>query len=274
MKIVVAMQIYRGMPFFPYALKGILPYVDEIVVVYGPQREFEKQPPDGTRGQLRLIQDYTDRKALIHVIEGRWKSETEQRNKYLEFIREEGIECDWLWVVDTDEFYPKSSITAILHEAKQITGSSVRNIIYKFFNFYYDFQHYKTNPFGMLKFIQWQDDLQYHDVIPQVLDNIGDSKHQTLWNINHYGVYDACCFHYNHICHTPTFYEREILKLIGGNRRDVGNPKKPNFHLFTDGAMRIWIESNYPWLQQPPADCQVFKGEHPNIIKDKIKESS
>lgn len=62
-----------------------------------------------------------DTPALAHeagalVLEGEWADDAMQRNAGLEFLRAQG--CEWALIVDTDEFYTSSDVTALLHSLR------------------------------------------------------------------------------------------------------------------------------------------------------------
>ena len=268
MKIVAAMIIFRGEPFVSYAIEGIINHVDHLIVVYGAQKEFAKLPSDDTPQIIQQKKEkYFEKLHVLTPIKKVWASETDQRNCYVEYIKKE-LDCDWLWVVDSDEFYTE-------RDAKILTVFGAAHgdfdyILYPFWNFYYDFYHYTVNHLGMLKFIRWRDDLQYHESIPQVLDNIGNSKNKILWRNHNYITNNHIkCIHYNHICHSMKMFDREIMKLKGSNRRDVSNPRKPDFSKWNDYQLTEWIRSNYRWLQ---GRNDSWLNTHTQILTDNFNE--
>lgn len=49
----------------------------------------------------------------VHVLEGNWETDSQQRNAGLEYLRDLG--CEWALVIDTDEFYTRVGISALVH---------------------------------------------------------------------------------------------------------------------------------------------------------------
>lgn len=281
-KIVAAMQIFNGEPFFPYAVKGIAPYVDDLIIVYGHQKEYKDISPDNTWNEVWKVVN-NEKHCIIHLIAKEWESECEQRNAYLEYIRKEEMHPDWIFICDSDEFYTKNAMELLVSACNSEKLQKYQFLRYPFWNFYYDFWHYKQNATGMLKLIRWKDDLKYHKQIPQVLDNIGDERNLTLWYLAEkdktYGQIitgdldnqTLKCFHYAHLSYNKYFLAKELSKLLGSNKRDVENPQKPKFKNMTDDQIVMWIRGNYQWLNRPPADCKSYFGVHPEGIHEIIE---
>lgn len=264
MKIVACMIAFNGMPFFPAAVDAIAPYVDCMLICYGPQQEFMHISPDDTAHIIWNI-DHKYKNTQFYTTERMWKSETEQRNAYLQLIRDEIPDCDWLWVIDSDEFYLPQDIQ-FLKTMMKIARDNTTHILYPFMNFYHDFHHYQMNYNGMLKLIRWHPDLEYHEQVPQVLDNIGDRTHNTLWDTPSEYYQNVKCFHYCHLAYNDYWRKREIDKLIGSNLRDSGNPQKPNFKLLTPTEQRLWISNNYWWLWHPSNEHSLYTDAHPQSV--------
>lgn len=273
MKIVGCMQLYNAEPYFPYSALNIAPYVDDLILIFGAQQEYRDIPCDNTWNKVWKFAN-NEKRCRVHVIAREWESETEQRNAYLNHIRENNLECEILWIVDSDEFYFQKDMIALKDYLNTFMYPDMPNyFLYPFWNFYYDFWHYKINKQGMLKMIKWSDDLCYHKSIPQVLDNIGNSKYNTLWNKKDSSIklIGIKCFHYAHLAYHKYFYQKELYKLLGSNKRDNVNPNKPKFAIMTDEQIINWIKGNYDWLSRPPNKCTKYTGKHPNGILEIIK---
>ncbi|RLD11822.1 MAG: hypothetical protein DRI44_02540 [Chlamydiae bacterium] len=274
MNVIGAMIVYNGEPYVKYAIESALQHVKYLVVVYGPQKEFlNDKYHDNTATILdKLKFKYRERIIVLQPEGNYFENEADQRNGYLTFIREE-LYCDWLFVIDSDEFYKPKEIEVLYLFAEKIDKDV---ILYNFKNFYgripEGFIWYKDNPTGMLKFIRWKDDLQYWDLTrfnkPQVLDNIGDSDHVTLWEcpdrmINIGSVVN--CYHYGHVWSE----ERYVEKLRGSCLRDRFNPEKQELLKLNEEEQKRWIRNHYPWFQENyPRLMQLrkFTDAHPAFI--------
>nr|URC17088.1 MAG: nucleotide-diphospho-sugar transferase [Lokiarchaeota virus Ratatoskr Meg22_1012] len=274
MKIIGCMIAYNSEPYVKYAIEGILPYVDHLIIVYGAQKEFSNQVPDNT---LNICIEYSqERSDKVFLLTGNFDNEAEQRNTYLEFIRKE-LDCTWMWIIDTDEFYKSRDVSQIKYCAGLFNKHDV--LLYRFVNFYgripEGFNWYKVNETGMLKFIRWRDDLKYHYRQPQTLDNIGDTRHTTLWQNRRKiaRVNGACCYHYGHVATEENY----IRKLMGSCTRDSSNPKKKAFHDGDDDFRREWIKSNYLWFRKNWAQLLLlnrFRSDHPPQIERLINDNN
>jgi len=272
MNLVACMIVYNGMPFLPYCIKSLENQVDTLIIVYGAQKEFKSIPKDKTYEYLDYLWE-RDTKPDLYIIEeiDQWNNEAEQRNAYLEFIKKNKIDVDWLLIVDSDEFYTDADI-GVLRRVMEKADDDIRYINYPFYNFYYSFNFFKKNYDGMLKCIRYRPELIYHYTIPQTLDNIGDDKRITLWGAKHIYLPQIRCYHYGHLTYTVKFKEKEINKLLGSCERDYANPKKWEFISLPTKEKKVeWILRNYKWfniskilVDEEIEMCRV----HPKIIEE------
>lgn len=292
MKIVAAMICFNAEPYLYYAIKSILPHVDHLILVYGAQEEFKHQTQDNTQQIITQLEHGIGTTQIIVLgnERGYWDNEADQRNAYLNYIKRLDLDPDWLWVVDSDEFYKPEDIKKIKAWAQYALDNKdlrdyVYGLLYPFMNFYGripdGFNYYKKNDIGMLKFVRWYNDLIYHYDQPQLLDNIGNSKYKTLWHFSGIASYGdrlpiipgkPCCYHYGHV-HT---YDNYIRKLLGSCVRDKANLSKQAFQHLALERKKQWIELNYSWFKEDWIEklgLTRFDGTHPEPIQEMRKDN-
>ena len=274
MKVYAVMICWNSEPYIKFAIKSILPFVDKLIIVCGAQAEFRDIKHDDTK---RIVLKEQRKDDKITVLLNNFDDEAQQRNYYLKHIHEMIDKPDWLWIVDSDEFYTPQHAFILLNVANRLKQSDMRAIIYPFRNFYgempHGFNYYKMNNTGMLKFIKWNENLVYHYREPQLLDNIGTDKLTTLWEDKTflYHTVDVECFHYGHVWSREQYTE----KLLGSCLRDKHNPKKAHLSSLSKEKQIEWIHGNYPWFHdgwRKKMNLDVFQGQHPlEIMKMRLE---
>lgn len=117
-KITAVFCVYNEEEYLTYAVKAILPAVDEVLIclglapysAYNPQaREISK-----TDRTEELVDALEKTSPKIKVIKGIWNSEVEHRNAGLQRCLENG--SDYYWLIDGDEIYRADHIQNIRQE--------------------------------------------------------------------------------------------------------------------------------------------------------------
>ncbi len=71
--------------------------------------------PTDNSSTLAKIREFPDPQGKIHLVQGDWKTETDQRNAGLEIVREAGM--DYCFVVDADEIFDPASLRRMMEYA-------------------------------------------------------------------------------------------------------------------------------------------------------------
>jgi hypothetical protein len=123
-RITFGMIVLNGMPFVPYCLRGLYPFAHEIIVVEGASPLARQAAgPDGhstddTLAAIRRFQAEEDpqRKVILVTAEdeghpdGFWPGEKDQQSRA--YARR--ATGNYLWQVDSDEFYKAADLRAVL----------------------------------------------------------------------------------------------------------------------------------------------------------------
>ncbi len=118
MKITAVFCVYNEKEYLEWAVRGILPAVDRVLLLLGlaPYNAYnpnarEISTPDGTEAIVDALAK-TDPK--ITVVKGVWGSEVEHRNTGMKLCLEDGT--DYYWLVDGDEVYREDHLKNIREE--------------------------------------------------------------------------------------------------------------------------------------------------------------
>lgn len=100
-RIAVGICAYREEDYVAYAIRSIYDFADVIVVSVdvGAGWSGSQVVPDQT---LDIVRSFPDPSGKIRVLEGKWPSETAQRNANLDLVRDY---VDYYMTVDADEIY-------------------------------------------------------------------------------------------------------------------------------------------------------------------------
>lgn len=115
----------NGMPFIEPAIKGILPHVDEFIIVEGVTERFSQSTAvdtsgistDGTHEFLEYISSQNPKIKLKSG--GLYKNKNVLRNECLKMVKQTP---HWIWMVDDDEVYDGAAKDAILKGMKENEG--------------------------------------------------------------------------------------------------------------------------------------------------------
>src|SRR3990167_11464624 len=89
-----------------FCLPTIIPFVDRVIIT------LDSRSDDGTKEKLRELYDkYSNLELSIFNIRDPVRDIVNMRNYQLEKVKE-----DWLWIVDSDEYYQKNVVENIKWE--------------------------------------------------------------------------------------------------------------------------------------------------------------
>ncbi len=185
----------NAQPLLEYNLRALYPYAHEIIVVEGATRAAASLAgPDGhsTDDTLRMLSSFrkgSDPQNKVRVIsagddgyaDGFWPEKDEMSQAFA--TRATG---DWLWQVDSDEFYREvdmREIVALLEESSDISGIS-----FPFHEFWGGFDYLTTGVWYLYEFpavprvFRWRPGYYYKSHRPPtVVDEKGEALDLSNW---------------------------------------------------------------------------------------------
>jgi len=116
-KVTFGIIVLNGEPFTRYCLRSLYPFAHQIIVVEGATKNaralstIDGHSNDGTLEALQRFKDEEDPENKVQVITRNdfWDEKDEMSKAYAEQAT-----GDYLWQVDTDEFYKVEDMQAIL----------------------------------------------------------------------------------------------------------------------------------------------------------------
>jgi hypothetical protein len=128
MKIIVLCQAYNEAPYLRICIECIQPYVDSIIIHEGyrsPHGDCIKKSPDGTRTIAEsLSKEFKNVYLIPHKNDQQFNSYEQAEGVVMtsmaHWAEQNGLvdTGDWLWKIDSDEFYSQSSIEDIINLLK------------------------------------------------------------------------------------------------------------------------------------------------------------
>jgi hypothetical protein len=148
-KVTALMSVWNSAQWLPWSLRGIYPYVDEIVVCEACWVQEEgyaaKTSPDGTAAIVQKFRAEEDRDGKVNFIrKGRCLNQPQARNFGLAAVSHD---TDWVWQVDADEFYLPLQAEAVRDYLDTSGQSYPGSISLPAKCFYFDFNYYKIEWF-------------------------------------------------------------------------------------------------------------------------------
>jgi hypothetical protein len=139
-KIIAYTALHYGSPYLGYAIRSILPFVNEYHVLYTPlgshsHRTNVPVPAGETRDHLHAIASLVaGNKLRWH--EGNWRHEGDQRDTIFELVPD----ADVVLVLDYDEIWLPTTVEAVLNYATELTPDSIsRNLRLPMIHFWRSF---------------------------------------------------------------------------------------------------------------------------------------
>ncbi len=272
------MIVLNGEPFVRYNLRALYPFAHQIIVVEGacPAAAGVATPDghsrDGTLAVLRDFQSREDleRKLLIVTAEdeghpdGFWPGEKLQQSQA--YARR--ATGDYLWQVDSDEFYQPRDMAAVLRrlgEDQAITAVSFPAIYFwGGFDYTVDGWYVRSHVHIYHRLFQWGPGYRYvNHRPPTVWDEKGQDL-RTLRPLTGEEMEAAGVFLYHYCLLLP--------KQVAEKCEYYGRAQWAN-----RGRAVQWAEDNFMRLGNPyrvhnvyefPSWLDRFKGTHPPVIQD------
>ena len=212
-KISFGMIVLNGEPFIRYNLRALYPFAHEIIVVEGATHFASKiatqdgHSIDGTLDTLQRFKIEEDPEDKITIVtaekeghsSGFWPGEKDEQSQ----AYASRVSGDYLWQIDSDEFYLKEDmekIIGILHTNQSISGISFKTITF-FGNI-----NYVVNGYYLLsgagsyrRLFKWQPGYRYitHRP-PTVLDEKKNDLYSKNWVHAHDNKLKGCALlHYS-----------------------------------------------------------------------------
>ncbi|MFC1960133.1 glycosyltransferase family 2 protein [Chloroflexota bacterium] len=195
-RITFGMIILNGMPFVPYNLRALYPFAHQIVVVEGaaPAAKINATPTghstDGTLEELRRFKAEEDPEDKLIIVtaeneghsDGFWPGEKDEMSQA--YARR--ATGDWLWQVDSDEFYlaeDMHTVCRMLSDTPTISAMTFDQIT--FFgspNYWVDGWHLRSGATYFHRLFRWGAGYTYaaHRP-PTVLDENGVDTRSKQW---------------------------------------------------------------------------------------------
>jgi hypothetical protein len=186
--------VLNGQPFLERNLQAIYPFAHEIIVVEGATKAARNLArPDGhsSDGTLEMLEDFKNKRdpdRKLHLIsaadegyaDGFWPEKDEMSQAY---VRQ--ITGDWLWQVDSDEFYKPEDMSSLLEQLEQSQISAVSFPYLEFFGSFtsvldgvwYRYEHPRIH-----RLFRWESGYSYQTHRPPtVLDEQGRDLREKSW---------------------------------------------------------------------------------------------
>lgn len=276
-KIAFGMIALNARPLIEYNLPALYPFAHQIIVVEGATRsaaslaDAKGHSLDGTHTWLRDFKSQNDPENKLLIVsakdegfsDGLWPEKDEMSQAYAK--RASG---DWLWQVDSDEFYkPKDMmhIISILDRQPDLNGVS-----FPFIEFWGSFDYITNGTWYLQEFtavprvFRWGKDFTYtNHRPPQVADNRGvvlDHRRFLKGNaLKRTGIF---MYHYSYVFPKQTLQKVGYYTNVGWTdmfRKNAGWLQESYFGLKRPMFLGDRKHSALQWLER-------FKGTHPDAI--------
>jgi len=261
-KTVCAMIIYfNDYLWLDSCIRNIYDHVDQIVVVEGMVELMQRAGAKFDGSGSKIISQISDPEDKIYFLKERiFKDKLEQRQAALD-----NCICDWVFIVDTDEFYKKNHLRKLRLEIDSV-GRKCDMIIYPHLNFW-DFEHYNLKNYMERVFKNSSGKIGYWGN-PKDGQNIYKENVGKLWDkINfmqqgqaEFKFLDTIrCFHYSKM----KDYKAAILRAkyyISRADRSLAGEK-------LDNVAKEWMRNHILSADLSKMTPYVLS-EHPEIIKE------
>jgi hypothetical protein len=276
-RITFGMIVLNGEPFVRYNLHALYPFAHQIIVVEGAitvARSLATADGHSTDGTLKTLRKFKaendpEDKVVLVIAEdegkpdGFWSEKDEMSQAYAH--RATG---DWLWQVDTDEFYLEKDMETILEMLA--SDPDIATVSFPFRQFWGGFDYVETGLWFIHKFprvhrlFRWRPGYQYvSHRPPTVVDEKGRDLRALKWisdkQMRRMGIY---LYHYSYV-------------LPKQARQKVGYYTHVTWsHHYRDNER--WLQESYFGLEDPyfigeggrisPQWLERYRGPHPAQI--------
>jgi hypothetical protein len=269
-RISFGMIILNGEPFIRYNLRSLYPYAHQIIVVEGAtpgaaaNASVDGHSLDTTLETLYRFQAEEDpeKKLIIITRDGFWSEKDEMSQAYAQVAT-----GDYLWQVDSDEFYQAEDIETVIRLLQE--KSSISAISFKQVTFWAS-PKYKTDSWYLRRgaseyhrLFKWDKDYQYlKHRPPTVLDEQGHDLRSIYWlrgdKLAKQGIY---LYHYSLLFPKQVIEKSEYYASAEWSRRTGSQNWAEDVFLKLKNPFRVHNVFQYPsWLEH-------YQGKHPSQIE-------
>ena len=271
--------VLNGEPFLKCNLQALYPFAHQIIVVEGActaaasLATADGHSTDGTLNMLRRFKAENDpeNKLLLVTAEdeakpdGFWSEKDEMSQAYAR--RATG---DWLWQVDSDEFYLEQDMETIFEMLE--SASDITAVSFPYKQFWGGFDYVETGQWFIYDFpavprlFRWRPGYQYiKHRPPTVVDEKGRDLRTLKW-VSHQQMRRAGIYLYHYSCVLPKQARQKVGYYTHVTWTDV----------FRDNER--WLKESYFGLRDPyfigeggrlmPQWLERYRGPHPaQIVK-------
>ncbi len=275
-KVTFGILALNSMPLLEYNLRALYPFAHQIVVVEGAVRTASALArPDGhsVDGTLEMLQQFKrqhdpENKLLVigareaGFADGFWPEKDEMSQAYAAHAT-----GDWLWQVDSDEFYLEEDIAALL---KSLSNSpEISGVSFPYLEFFGSFESYITGQWHLhthprfYRLFRWGKGYSYSvHRPPTVLDASGVDLRSKGWVSNPTNNGKPIVLrHYSYV------FPKQAMQKVGYySKVEWSSAFKDN---------QKWYEQKYLELQDPMHLGELdglqwlerFTGKHPAAIQ-------
>lgn len=263
------MIVLNGMPWVPYAIRSLYPFVDEFIVVEGATLHASDNATrdghslDDTVSAIKALPD-PDRKLTLIQKDGFWPGKTEMSQAYTNEMR-----TDWLWMIDSDEFYMPSDVLRL--QAHLRANPNISAVAIKTLNFFAGTEaivkgaRFAYGDDWFWRIFRWGAGYEYASHHGPLL--LTDPSGRDLTTQNPYRARFMPMYHYSYVTpqqvRTKTYLHGRIGKRMHG-RIDYFRWYDRHFQTFT--PYRVHMD------KRPVSYLVPFRGEHPPIINELLSE--
>ncbi len=274
-KISFGIIVLNGYPFLEYNLRALYPFAHQIIVVEGAAlaaKNLVRTDGHSLDGTLEMLQEFKDKhdpanKLLVvsaadaGYTDGFWPEKDEMSQAYAE--RATG---DWLWQVDSDEFYLESDLAAmlaLLDQHPEVSGYS-----FPYVEFFGSFDAYITGTWHLhthprfYRLFKWGAGYSYASHRPPtVLDAVGRNLHQVNWESNpHVSGKPVVLRHYSYVLPKQAQQKVEYYSNVSWSEAFRKNKQwYDQQYMRLKNPMRLGELGGLQWLER-------FEGKHPEAI--------
>ncbi len=278
-KITFGIIALNAQPFLEYNLRALYPFAHQIIVVEGATRAAaslataDGHSNDDTLRMLEEFQSSNDPEKKVEVVsakaegyvDGFWPEKDEMSRAYAKQAT-----GDWLWQVDSDEFYLTEDIESILALLKQDPG--VTAVSFPYYEFFGGFSSVITGKWHLSehprfhRLFRWGEGYRYQSHRPPtVLNEKGVDLRKIKWiSVPKNGQEPIFLYHYSYV-----FPKQAIQKVGYYSNVSWTEAFRQN---------QSWLETSYYGLKRPfflgekgwPIFqwLERFSGKHPKVIED------
>lgn len=269
-RITFGMIVLNGEPYLEYNLRTIYPFAHQIIVVEGATPAAAAiSTPDGhsidttlhTLNTFKKNHDPED-KLVIITRDGYWDGEKDEMSQ----AYAERVTGDYLWQVDSDEFYKAADIERIIKMLRadpSITGMSFKQI--QFWgdrNYFTDGWYLRRGAQYFHRLFRWGEGYTYTTHRPPtVTDPDGQNLLHGNWihgrEIAKQGIY---MYHYSLV------FPEQVRRKVSYYTAGVGKGVSSSPQWFEDAYLTLKTPFRVHNVYKYPSWLKYYRGKHPKEI--------